>query len=206
MDRESFQGRRAERAAKRRKRNRIIAAAAAIVLIAAVAAGINTCTGSVARDGTVVEIEIEQGQSTKAIASTLKENGLISSVSGFLKAVENSEYANSLRYGVYQIERGTEPEEIIKLLAAGGSQKNSVTVTIPEGFSLERIIERVADLGLTDSEALYSAVQADYDYSFLECIPDNADVKYRLQGFLFPSTYEFSKDSDAKSIINTMLA
>ena len=204
MDWESIQQRRAEREARRRKRNRIIAAA--IVLALAAAVGILVYRGGVVRDGTVVEIEIKQGQSTKSIANTLKENGLIFSVSGFLRAVEKSEYANSLRYGMYQIKRGTDTEDIIKLLATGGNVKNSVSVTIPEGFSLERIVERIAGLGLSDSEELYAAVQADYDYGFLDCIPEEAEVKYRLQGFLFPSTYEFSKDADAKSIINTMLA
>ena len=206
MDRESIQGRRAERAARRRKKKIIAASVFVVFLIGAVIFAVKGCSGGVVRDGAVIEVEIEQGQSTKAIANTLKEKGLISGVSGFLRAVEKLDAANSLRYGVYQIERGTGTEDIIKILSTGGSLKNSVTVTIPEGFSLERIIERLVDLGLSDSDTLYAAVKADYDYSFLKCIPDDADVKYRLQGFLFPSTYEFSKDADANSIINTMLA
>lgn len=205
MDNEEFQQRRAERAAKRR-RNRILFVVAIAVVLLAVLFAVRGCGGRVVSDGTIVQVEIAQGTSAKSIAQILKENGLISSTSGFLRDLKKSEYANSLKYGEYEIARGADNDEIIKILAAGGKNKNTTTVTIPEGYSLERIIERIADAGLSDQNALYEAVAEDYDYSFLNSIPTNNDVKYRLQGFLFPSTYEFFKDSDAKTIINTMLA
>lgn len=204
MDNEEFQRRRTERIAKRR-RSRLLLVIAAAVIFAAVLFAVRSC-GRVVSDGTTVQIEIEQGSSAKTIAKLLKENGLISSTSAFLRDLKKSEYASSLKYGEYEILRGTGNDEIIRILAAGGKNTNTITVTIPEGYSLERIIERIAEAGLSDADSLYAALDAEYDYSFLECIPEREGIKYRLQGFLFPSTYEFMKDSDAEAVINTMLA
>lgn len=207
MDNSNFDERikikRAERA-KRIRRNRLILLLC-MVAIAIVSVCVSCAGGKVNNDGTLVEITVEQGDSAKVIAKTLEENGLISSDSKFIRALKKSDYANSLKYGVYNIARGTEISEIIKILAGGGSPKNAVVVTIPEGFSLERIIERLVESGLSTKSELLDAAEADYDYSFLKCVPDDDGIKYKLQGFLFPATYQFTKDMTAKEMIDAML-
>ncbi len=178
-----------------------------LLLIIAVLAGIflaNSCSG-VKPDGTTVEFEIAEGSSAKTIANSLKDAGLIKSSGSFLRALKKSAYANSLKFGVYEIEKGMSNDEIILLLSKGGNLKNSVTVTIPEGYSLERIKALLIEKGLTDDGEFERAVSADYDYSFLKEIPEKDGVKYRLQGFLFPSTYQFSKDMTAEEMIKMML-
>ncbi|MBS7298310.1 MAG: endolytic transglycosylase MltG [Eubacteriales bacterium] len=193
---------------RRRRRRRFTSVLVLILVLVAVLCGIFACNNDngIKKDGTVVEVTIEEGSNAKIIAEELKENGLISNERDFLSVLKKSEYANSLRFGVYEIERGLKYDEIIKILSIGGSRKNAVVVTIPEGFSLERIVERLAKSGLSDEKTLYEALKADYDYNFLKKIPENDGIKYRLQGFLFPSTYEFSKDMEATEIINMMLA
>lgn len=198
-----------QRRAKRRekeKKKRIVILVIAIAVIAVISVLVfNSCSNKVINDGKIIEIDIEQGSSAKTIAQLLKDNGLISSVSGFLHDLEKSDYANSLRYGVYQIARGTDNDGIIKILASGGVDKNSVTVTIPEGFSLERIVERLSQTGFWSEDELYSAAGDNYNYDFLSSVPSNAEIKYKLQGFLFPSTYVFKKDSTPHDIFDTML-
>ncbi len=196
--------RREERQKQRRRRS--IAVVAILIFAVICGAFVYNFSNRIPKDGTVIEIEVKEGSTATAIANTLEENGLIKSTRRFLKDLKKSDYANSLRFGVYEIERGISHEEIIEVLAKGGSRKNAVTVTIPEGYSLERIIERLSDSGLSRSDELYAALLMDYEYDFLSAIPDDEGIKYRLQGFLFPSTYEFSKDMTATEIINMMLA
>ena len=204
FDAQLIRRRREERIRQRRRRSITVF----VILILAVVFGIvgYNLSSRIPMDGTVVEIEVKEGSTATVIAKTLEENGLIRSTKRFLKDLNKSEYANSLRFGMYEIERGISHDEIIRILAKGGTLKNAVTVTIPEGFSLERIIERLAESGLSNSDELYKAVEADYDYDFLKSIPTDESIKYRLQGYLFPSTYEFSKDMTADEIINMMLA
>ncbi len=204
FDIQMLRKRREERMRRKRRRGIVII----VILILAVISGVvgYNYSNRIPKDGTVVEIEVKEGSTATAIANTLEENGLIKSTRRFLKDLKKSDYANSLRFGMYEIERGTDHQGIIEILAKGGTRKNAVTVTIPEGFSLERIIERLVDSGLSSTDELYKALESDYDYEFLQSIPDDEGIKYCLQGFLFPSTYEFSKDMQASEIINMMLS
>lgn len=194
---------RAERA-KRIRRNRLILLLF-ILAIAVVSVCVSCTGGRIKSDGTVVEIEVEQGDTATAIAHNLEENGLITSSRKFIKKLNKSEHAKSLKYGVYSIPKGADVDEIIEILAGGGALKNGITVTIPEGFSLERIIERLVEAGLSSKNELYDAVEMDYDYSFLKSVPDDDGIRYKLQGFLFPATYQFTKDMTATEIIDMML-
>ncbi|MDD5936731.1 MAG: endolytic transglycosylase MltG [Clostridiales bacterium] len=73
---------------------------------------------------------------------------------------------------------------------------NTVRVTIPEGFSVPQVFELLVDKGVCEStQGLFDACQ---NYSFNpERYPFLADVDhdenrcYRLEGYLFPNTYEF---------------
>ena len=200
---DSFNSRREKRAAKMRRRRITVFAVAAVLIISSIA--FFGSSGSVERDGTVVRIEVTMGENTKSIAKKLEAAGVIKSSGKFLRAVKRSGKANSLRYGLYDIEKGCDNGEIINLLTTGGNVKTSISVTIPEGFSLERIIERVSEYGISSSDELYEALWDEYGYSFIDCIPKNIKVKYPLQGFLFPSTYEFEKDASAHEVIDTFL-
>ena len=57
---------------------------------------------------------------------------------------------------------------------------------------------------LCNADDFLNALSDNYDYSFIKDIPD-VDYKYKLQGFLFPNTYTFSKDTTAHNIIDIML-
>ena len=54
------------------------------------------------------------------------------------------------------------------------------------------------------ADAFLSAMSDEYGYDFIKKIPDR-EFKYKLQGFLFPQTYEFFKTAAAHEIIDTML-
>lgn len=150
-------------------------------------------------------IEIPAGSSAKQIGSILKEEGVIPSKSIFYLKVLSSPYRTKLKYGTFTIEKGMSYEEILELLATQGAKRNSVTVTIPEGFSVQNIITRLTEAGISDRASLEQALKKEYEFSFLKHIPEHEDCHYRLQGFLFPSTYEFFLDATAEDVIRTML-
>ncbi len=191
-----------------RSKKRIVKRVVAIVILLAVCVAGFYCydiLSGVKPDGTSVVIEIKEGSSAAEIADTLKDNGLIKSSYLFLYDLKKSEYANSLRFGVYEIETGASHEDIIVQLSKGGELKNGVTVTIPEGYSVERIKSLLIEKGLTTDEEFEAAMFASYDYDFLTAIPSDISVKYPLQGFLFPTTYTFSTDMTTDEIVKMML-
>lgn len=185
---------------KKQKRNRIFVALIAIAAVICLITIINSFF-----DGGTVAITIKEGTSSSQIAEILKDEGVIHSKTLFLLRLTFSKYNGKLQYGTFKIDKNDSLGEIIEILATKGAKKNTVTLTVPEGFSVERIRERVVELGLCTDSEFENALKKDYDYSFLKSVPDNGDINYRLQGFLYPSTYEFYSDATAETVIQTML-
>lgn len=202
MDNE-FVSRREIRRKKRKKRKVLFFGAILAIIVAGL--GFFYLTSSPKEDGTVVKIQIEQGESAKSIAKDLKTQGLIVSEKVFLLDLKLSKNATKLRHGTYSIKKGWSNEEIIAYLCSDGKDESLIYVTIPEGYSLEMIVEKMQESGLSNKEDLLSAVNDDYEYDFLKSVPNTNKINYRLQGFLFPSTYSFNKDDSAHKIFDTML-
>ncbi len=150
-------------------------------------------------------VKIEKGLSTPQIADLLKENDVIPSKTVFLLFVNFSEYKGKLQYGTFNFENGDGYFEIIRKLATSGAKKETVTVTIPEGYSVEKIIKKLVDLGLGTEKEYEAALRDNYNYEFIKHINSTPNCKYKLQGFLFPATYEFYTDDMPHKIIDTML-
>ena len=158
-----------------------------------------------AGSGETVTVEVEQGEGVKAIAAKLKEKGLIKSELVFYLKVKNMGVGGSLRYGTFELYKNAGLENLINDLISGGAQKESVMFTIPEGYSIEMIAAKLAEEGICTEDDFLDAVEADYDYWFLEDVPNDDGIKYQLQGFLFPDTYSVTEDMTAEDIVKMML-
>ncbi len=202
----------------RRRKNHVqkivIAAAVLILIVAAAIYGTSVYkgymkdyAGTESVSGEDVVVEIPEGSSVKKIAAILHEQGLITYETAFVSRVKESEYRGKLRYGTYTLNTGMSTLEIIEILGASETDSAAdTTLTIPEGYSIEQIAVRVEEQGIcSQDEFLSAASSADYDYDFLDSIPSDADVYYRLQGFLFPATYNIYEDTTAHALIEMML-
>lgn len=152
-----------------------------------------------------VTVKIEKGLSTTQIASVLKDNDVISSKVVFLLAVNTSEYKGKLRYGEFTFEKGEGYFDVIKKVATSGAKKDTITLTIPEGYSVEKVIKLLEESGFGTKREIQSALNDNYDYEFINHIKATSDCNYKLQGFLFPATYEFYTDDTPHTVFNKML-
>jgi len=154
-------------------------------------------------EGKSVTITVPDGSSVNTIADILKDNGLISSKLLFKHKVGKTE--GYLKPGEYTLSTEMEMDEVIKTLKEGVIT-TAVTLTIPEGFSVEMIAKRVEDLGLCSAkEFLAASDNLDYDYEFLKKIKPAGNVKYKLQGFLYPNTYFVPRTATAQDIVKILL-
>lgn len=163
--------------------------------------------GTESTEGEDVIVVIPEGATTKQIAKILKEKGLIQFPSAFVKRVKESEYRGSLQPGEFTLNTGMSTQEMIEILGHVEKTKEiKATLTIPEGFSIEQIAKRVESEGLFTEEEFLDAVQENtYSYDFLDSIPEGVNVTYRLQGFLFPATYDIYDDTTAHDLVDMML-
>lgn len=153
-----------------------------------------------------VTIEVAQGENVWDIAEKLKEENLIRYEVVFYLKVRNDGADSRLRYGTFTFQRESGLKEIIDELTTGGAKKEYVMFTVPEGYSIEMIAQKLANEGICTEEEFLQAVELEYDYWFLKDIPQKDGMKYRLQGFLFPETYAITEDMTASDIVNSMLA
>ncbi len=197
---------------KRRKKKNPVAMILLCILCVALLVGI-CIAGSIYIEykssetgtGEIVTVQIEQGEGVREIAETLQEHGLITHKIAFLLKAYEMGAIGQLRYGTFDLHKNAGPESLIQELIQGGAKKEEQMFTVPEGYTIEMIAKKLeAEQICTEAEFL-QAVKKDYDYWFLESIPKNIDVRYRLQGFLFPDTYAISEKTTAEDIVNAML-
>ncbi|MBI4812685.1 endolytic transglycosylase MltG [Candidatus Falkowbacteria bacterium] len=148
------------------------------------------------------QITIEKGLSIKQIAARLEGDGLINSVFYFETYVY-FEGINSLQAGDYVLNPSMSIPEIATALSGGLVNRDEVRVTIPEGFTVKQIDERLAQFGLIKPGELLN-----FDAGPFLPQPLGSNGYHRLvseeEGYLFPDTYIFDRNSSAKDIWQKM--
>lgn len=184
---------------KQKQKRRLIFGIAIILVIIIIGSFLSSM-----KKGTVT-VKVPEGASSRKIAQILKEKDVIESEFLFLARLKLSKYNGKLQHGTFKFDKNDSFSEIAEILATKGTKKNTVTLTIPEGYSVERIKARVIEMGLCTDNEFEAALNKDYDYPFLASVPKSSGIRYRLQGFLYPSTYEFYADATAETVITTLL-
>lgn len=150
----------------------------------------------------IVSIEIPSGSTAQKIAVILDENKLIKSVLAFRIKSKIDGLEAKYKSGYYNLSKSMSMEEIMGLLQKGTAL--TVRFTIPEGFDIKKITERLVSEKLADpDEFLKQIEQGTFDYKFLTDAPAGME---RLEGYLYPDTYEVFPDSSESQILDKMLS
>ncbi len=81
-----------------------------------------------------------------------------------------------------------------------------VRITIPEGYTVDEIIDLFVSKGIGTREGFVDAIQNyAFDYPFLNGLTVSPDRIYRLEGYLFPDTYNFYQDSSEVVVLKKLL-
>lgn len=152
-----------------------------------------------------VSVEIPAGSSTSKISNILKDEGLIKNRLIFKIAVKNKEADGKLKAGIYMLNTGMDVNAIIDEFSKGAKNQNVVRFTIPEGYEIEQMAEKLSKENLVDKEKFLN-LTSDKKY-FQDKHPFLKELKgdQSLEGFLFPATYEIYADSTEEEIIDKML-
>lgn len=152
--------------------------------------------------GQQVSITIPEGSSGDAIATILVENHIIADSGDYYAAVKKLNAEMSLKPGDYQFETLQDPLSVVKQLVAGPNLEG-VTLTVPEGKTVEQTAQLVEDAyGISADEFISQAKASAYagDYPFLADAGNDS-----LEGFLYPKTYTFAGTPTADEVIRAML-
>ena len=155
-------------------------------------------------------VTIEEGDGVFKIASKLKKAGLIE-LKGFFVLYEIFTGAkNDIDPGTYELNTSMDYRSLVHNMydpdARRRAEEGLVLVTIPEGYSVQQIVDLLAEKGIATKEELVDAV-SNFDFGEEYPFIDNSLTGQinRLEGYLFPDTYEFSTKKTAVFAIDTML-
>ena len=152
-------------------------------------------------------VEVSADDTVDTVADKLKNAGLIE-YTWFFKLYANITGEEKIGMGSYTLNTDMDYHALVLGMrsAAGNMTAETVAVTIPEGYTVAQTIAVLAKNGVNTEAALTAAAQtADFDYPFI----DNAseDIS-RLEGYLFPDTYEFymgGGENEAVQVLNKMI-
>lgn len=154
-------------------------------------------------DGTTKEETYDSADMGK-VASLLKDAGIIQYPFLFRLYSNFSNADEKIDPGTYQLSTELDYRAIIKKLHFGSDMQVRTSVTFPEGFTMKQIFERLQENKICKVEDLMDcAANTEFSYKFLENIP-MGDAS-RLEGFLFPDTYEFYEGMTAEAAMDTFL-
>lgn len=188
----------------------LITVFAILLLIGGVAGGgylyVQKNLQPVAASDESVLVTIPKGSSAKVIGDILYENGLIRNSKIFNYYVRFKGVGTGLQAGDYIFQKGMTIDQMLKKMQDGDVYIETFKFTIPEGLSIPQIAELLASKGYVDKDKFLKEVnEGEFNYDFLSQIPDDPNRKYRLEGYLFPETYEMKKGASEHEIINRML-
>ncbi len=149
-----------------------------------------------------VEFQIRDGASGAEIVEALHAQGVVRCglVSKWL--LRGSGKETEFRAGTFDLTTNMTPDEAFDVLTRPLKKVPTVRVTIPEGYRLTQIADRVQEgLGIPPKRFLRATEQAEWSLPpYLA--PDAASI----EGFLFPETYQFAKGrTSAEDVIGRLL-
>lgn len=151
-----------------------------------------------------VIITVEDGDDFSSIVDQLEEEGLIEYKFLFKLYAWFSKANQKVVAGTYELNTEMDYRALIVNMSTSSSTRQTVDVTIPEGYNLDQIFQLLEDQGVSTVDKLQSmAAEWPYKWDFLQDIP--LGDYHRLEGYLFPDTYTFYQGEDPKYILNKML-
>lgn len=167
----------------------------------------------VSKMDTKVAVTITPGTSKKQIASLLEEKKLIRS-STFFTIYLKLNQINNLYASTYELSPNMGVKKIVSVLQKGNNYNpDSVVLTFPEGINMRKVAtiiskntnNRYEDVLKKANDTTYIKELIQKYWFLTEDILDTK-IYYKLEGYLYPDTYEFrNKDVSVEEIFNKML-
>lgn len=158
----------------------------------------------------VIEVEVPIGSNLDSIAQLLEDNGLIEDARVYKYYVKfNNE--SEFQAGTYGLYPSMTLDEITQSLKTGKVYREPLfTMTVPEGLSIDQIAENVIAkktkysaeefLEKVQDEAYIDELMAKYPELLTDEIKGE-DIRYALEGYLYPATYPFYEEDPSLTLI-----
>ncbi len=160
---------------------------------------------AISKPNQAITVTIPSGSDAKAVGNLLKEDGIIQYPFVFELVAKYENYV-TFQAGTHVLNSNMDYMTLMKSMQKPKKSRETVRVTIPEGLPAAKIAKILEENGVCDASDFLSALEnTDFRFSYESEIPDDSRIYRRLEGYLFPDTYEFYKNDTALNVITRML-
>lgn len=144
-----------------------------------------------------VHYTVKKGMSLGQVAADLQRAGVVKHAVALKLLARLHQQSAQIQAGPYLFSASATPQQLLERLIIGDVEK--VSLTIPEGFNLAQIIDRIAANGYGDRQTL---LRLSHDPQFISSLQLSADS---LEGYLFPETYLFTLGTSEAELLRIMV-
>lgn len=142
---------------------------------------------------------------TEYVAKTLKDMGIIEYPWLFKLFCDVSKAQYKLDPGVYNLSSEFDYRALVKKMQLGSGSMVEIQILFYEGMTMQQIFELLEENKIATVQELQdAATNSVYDYKFLDF--SSPGTEGRLEGYLFPDTYNFYQGMQASSAINKFIS
>ena len=151
-----------------------------------------------------VTVTVEENMSIADLTQELHDKGLVDYPWLFKFYCWYSHAEDKIDPGTYELNNLYDYHALVNGMIASTGVRASVTLTIPEGYECKDIFALLEENGVCTAQALEEASASyEFDYDFLSDLPYGE--KNRLEGYLFPDTYEFYLGEEPEAALDRFL-
>ncbi len=162
------------------------------------------------RDGDeTIEVVLPDNADTSEAIKVLDKAGLIKNsifcnVFAKLMGFSDDNYLS----GIYYFTDDMGVEKMLTRFKTSSTRGNVISITIPEGYTVDQIFQRLEKNNICTADSLYkvlNTVDFGNEYDFIAKLKDTDERYCVLEGYLFPATYEFEQGSEPATVIRKFL-
>ncbi len=157
-----------------------------------------------------VTITVPEDATVEDIGTILHEGGIIKypSVFKFYAELKHEDEGEFIA-GEYEVSPQLNYDQLLSEFRFR-FVREIVRITIPEGYCVEDIIELFVSNGIGDREGFIRAInEVDYsEFRFVRELEESGNLEdryYRLEGYLYPDTYDFYTDATPAQVVYKLL-
>lgn len=155
-----------------------------------------------------VVIDLPENANIDQVVDILVENDLIKEPGFFRLYAKLTKSESDFKEGIHSMDTNMDYEAIINTLQSGRKLTDTVQIQFKEGLTLMEYAEILEDKKVCKADKfleLCNSDEFDDEYDFVKAIPKDDKCVYKLEGYLFPDTYDFYIGEDPEDTIRRFL-